>query len=76
MHDDLIPDQKLADTVSTLEAKEKERFLSLAKMMLSWLPEERNTACELIEHSHSCKLNDLHYLHRLDNSKVQTYSTK
>lgn len=33
MHDDLIPDQKLVDTVSTLEAKEMDRFLTLAKMM-------------------------------------------
>lgn len=50
MHSELIPDRKLADTVHSLKAKEKEGFLSFAKMMLAWLPEERKTACELIEH--------------------------
>ncbi|KAJ5796965.1 uncharacterized protein N7518_005505 [Penicillium psychrosexuale] len=50
LHEDLIPDRNLADTLPFLEEKERENFLSFAKMMLAWLPEERKTARELIEH--------------------------
>ncbi|KAK9235618.1 kinase-like domain-containing protein [Lipomyces kononenkoae] len=50
LHDDLIPDRKLADTLPSLEEKESENFLSFVKMMLAWQPEERKTARELMEH--------------------------
>ncbi|RHZ60663.1 hypothetical protein CDV55_105267 [Aspergillus turcosus] len=50
MYDDLIPDRKLIDTVPFLEEKEREGFLSFVKMMLAWLPDERKTAGELMEH--------------------------
>ncbi|KAK9320294.1 kinase-like domain-containing protein [Lipomyces orientalis] len=50
LHDDLIPDRTLADTLPSLDEKERENFLSFVKMMLAWLPEERRTARELMEH--------------------------
>ena len=50
LHEDLIPDRNLADTLLLLEEKQRESFLSFAKMMLAWLPEERKTARELAEH--------------------------
>ncbi|KAJ5212603.1 uncharacterized protein N7498_004249 [Penicillium cinerascens] len=50
LYEELIPDRKLTDILPLLEEKEKENFLSFAKMMLAWLPEERKTARELMEH--------------------------
>ncbi|KAK9367918.1 kinase-like domain-containing protein [Lipomyces kononenkoae] len=50
LYDDLIPDRKLEVTLPSLEEKERENFLSFVKMMLAWLPEERKTARELMEH--------------------------
>ncbi|KOC09566.1 hypothetical protein AFLA70_762g000320 [Aspergillus flavus AF70] len=50
LHNDLIPDRNLADTLPSLEEKEKENFLSFVKLMLAWHPEERRTARELAEH--------------------------
>lgn len=51
MHGDLIPVRKLEDTIpSSLEEKEREGFLSFVGQMLTWLPEERKTARELMEH--------------------------
>ncbi|KAK2855699.1 hypothetical protein FQN49_004934 [Arthroderma sp. PD_2] len=49
MHGHLIPDRKFEDTLPSLE-KERENFLSFVKMMLAWLPEERGSARELMEH--------------------------
>ena len=47
----MIPDRKLEDMLpSSLEEEEKEGFLSFAKEMLVWLPEERKTARELAKH--------------------------
>jgi hypothetical protein len=46
----LIPDRKLADTVSSLDEAERKKFLSFVMMMLAWLPEERKPTCNLIEH--------------------------
>ena len=51
LYEDLIPDRKLEDMLpSSLEEEEKEGFLSFAKEMLIWLPEERKTARELAKH--------------------------
>lgn len=46
----MIPDRKLGDTVSFLEGEEKEAFLDLAKQMLVWHPNIRETAGELAGH--------------------------
>ncbi|OJJ37486.1 hypothetical protein ASPWEDRAFT_39180 [Aspergillus wentii DTO 134E9] len=48
LHSDLIPDRKL-DTLP-LEEEERENFLSFIKMTLAWVPEDRKTARELMEH--------------------------
>ncbi|PYH66128.1 kinase-like protein [Aspergillus vadensis CBS 113365] len=50
LYNDLIPARKLEDAVPYLEASDKEAFLSFIKQMLTWLPEERKTARELMEH--------------------------
>ncbi|OGM45108.1 protein kinase domain protein [Aspergillus bombycis] len=50
LHKDLIPNRNLADTLPSLEEKEREHFLSFVKLMLAWVPEERKTARELVEH--------------------------
>ncbi|KAM5457359.1 hypothetical protein MaudCBS49596_000554 [Microsporum audouinii] len=49
LHEALIPDRKLADTLPSL-GRERENFFSFVKMMLIWLPEERATARELAKH--------------------------
>lgn len=49
-YNDLIPARKLEDAVPSLEASDKEAFLSFIKQMLTWLPEKRKTARELMEH--------------------------
>ena len=48
--EDFIPDRNLRDTLPSLEKEERENFLFFAMMMLTWLPEERKTARELMEH--------------------------
>lgn len=50
LREDLIPKRKLDDTVPSLDAGEREAFLSFIKQMLAWLPEERKTARELMDH--------------------------
>ncbi|KAF7118433.1 hypothetical protein CNMCM5793_007950 [Aspergillus hiratsukae] len=50
LHDELIPDRNLEDTVPFLKEKDRENFLVILRMMLAWLPEERKTAGELMEH--------------------------
>ncbi|KAJ5675466.1 hypothetical protein N7462_008363 [Penicillium macrosclerotiorum] len=50
LHNDLIPDRTLDDSITVLEQEEKEQFLSFARMMLTWRPDERKTARELMEH--------------------------
>ena len=50
LHEDLIPARKLEDSISSLEEKEKQVFLSFVRNMLTWLPEQRKTARELTEH--------------------------
>ncbi|KAL2753058.1 hypothetical protein ACRALDRAFT_1045064 [Sodiomyces alcalophilus JCM 7366] len=42
--------RKLSDTVTVLTCHEKEAFLDFASGMLQWLPENRKTAKELLEH--------------------------
>ncbi|KAJ5205702.1 hypothetical protein N7491_003671 [Penicillium cf. griseofulvum] len=50
LHEDLIPDRKLHDTVSFLEGDEREAFLDFAKGMLVWHPDERKAAGALAGH--------------------------
>ncbi|KAL1968381.1 hypothetical protein VTN77DRAFT_1910 [Rasamsonia byssochlamydoides] len=51
LHSDLIlKDLKLEDTVTVLEGDEKQLFLDFAKKMLRWLPEEHQSAAELLDH--------------------------
>ncbi|GKZ32815.1 hypothetical protein AbraIFM66950_002448, partial [Aspergillus brasiliensis] len=50
LHEDLIPDRQLSDSIPSLDESEKEKFLSFMSGMLVWMPEERKTAAELAEH--------------------------
>lgn len=50
LYDDLIPARNLEDIVPSAVEKERHSFLSFIRAMLTWLPEERKTARELIEH--------------------------
>ncbi|PYI25564.1 putative serine/threonine-protein kinase [Aspergillus indologenus CBS 114.80] len=47
---DLIPSRNLEDTAPFLEEQDREAFLSFVRQMLTWNPEERKTARELIDH--------------------------
>ncbi|KAM5463554.1 hypothetical protein MferCBS49748_005906 [Microsporum ferrugineum] len=47
---DLIPSRVLEGTTPFLEEKERDAFLSFVGEMLTWLPEERKTARELMNH--------------------------
>ncbi|RAK95101.1 putative serine/threonine-protein kinase [Aspergillus ibericus CBS 121593] len=49
-HDELIPPQSLEDTIPFLEEKDREAFLSFVRQMLTWHPEKRMTARELMDH--------------------------
>ncbi|KAK1147987.1 hypothetical protein N8T08_000503 [Aspergillus melleus] len=49
-HKELIPHRSLEDTVSFLEEKDREAFLSFARQMLTWHPGKRKTARELMDH--------------------------
>ncbi|RAL15179.1 putative serine/threonine-protein kinase [Aspergillus homomorphus CBS 101889] len=49
-HKELIPSRSLEDTAPFLEGKDREAFLSFARQMLTWIPEERKTARELADH--------------------------
>jgi serine/threonine protein kinase len=50
LYDDLIPARKLEDSIRLLEEEERPVFLSFVKKMLAWLPEDRQTAGELMGH--------------------------
>lgn len=50
LYNDLVPARKLEDAVPSPETSDREAFLSFIKQMLTWLPEERKTARELMEH--------------------------
>ncbi|KAJ6019805.1 protein kinase [Penicillium canescens] len=50
LHEHLIPDRKIEDTLPLLEEKDRTELLSFAKKMLTWDPEARATARELLEH--------------------------
>ncbi|KAK9571763.1 hypothetical protein V6Z88_000140 [Aspergillus fumigatus] len=50
LYDDLIPARKLEDSIQLLEEEERPVFLSFIRKMLTWLPEDRQTASELMEH--------------------------
>ncbi|KAI2706405.1 hypothetical protein DTO012A7_5177 [Penicillium roqueforti] len=50
LHEELIPSRKLEDTIPSLDDSEREIFLSFARDMLTWIPSERKTARELMEH--------------------------
>ncbi|GAQ10370.1 SRSF protein kinase 3 [Aspergillus lentulus] len=49
-HNELIPSRSLEDTIQFFEEKDREAFLSFARQMLTWLPEKRKTARELMDH--------------------------
>ncbi|KAL1978188.1 hypothetical protein VTN31DRAFT_1047 [Thermomyces dupontii] len=49
-HSALIASHNLSDTISFLEGKEREAFSSFVREMLTWRPEERKTARQLMEH--------------------------
>ncbi|PWY93951.1 CMGC protein kinase [Aspergillus sclerotioniger CBS 115572] len=50
MHNHLIPHTlKIEDTVKALDGEQKDQFLSFARKMLQWLPDDRKTAKGLIE---------------------------
>lgn len=50
LHQQLIPHGlKIEATVNCLEGEKKHQFLSFARKILQWLPEDRKTAKELIE---------------------------
>ncbi|KGO67759.1 hypothetical protein PITC_000970 [Penicillium italicum] len=50
LHEELIPNRKLEDTIPSLDDSDRELFLSFARDMLTWVPSERKTARELTEH--------------------------
>lgn len=50
LYSDLIPSRKLEDTLPSLDKDEKVQFLDFVKGMLAWIPTERKTAKELMEH--------------------------
>ncbi|KAL4907889.1 kinase-like domain-containing protein [Aspergillus multicolor] len=50
LYEDLIPDRRLEDTISSLEGDDKEAFLDLAKGMLDWHMGTRKPAAELATH--------------------------
>jgi serine/threonine protein kinase len=47
---ELIPSRSLDDTAPFLEENDLEAFLSFVRQMLTWLPEKRKTARELMDH--------------------------
>lgn len=49
-YDDLVPARNLEDIVPSAVEEERHSFLSFIRAMITWLPEERKTARELIEH--------------------------
>lgn len=49
-YNQLIQCRNLEDTVPFLEKSDREEFLSFIRDMLTWLPEKRKTARELINH--------------------------
>ncbi|RDL34772.1 CMGC protein kinase [Venustampulla echinocandica] len=51
LHKDLIPgDLNLEGTVTALEGDDKKAFFDFISKMLQWMPEDRKTAKELLEH--------------------------
>lgn len=47
---ELIPSRSLEDTAPFFEEQDREAFLSFVRQMLTWLPEKRKTARELMDH--------------------------
>ena len=51
LYPELIPKITLEDTISSIEGKGKKDFLNFVmESMLCWVPENRKTAKELLEH--------------------------
>ncbi|OJJ68878.1 hypothetical protein ASPBRDRAFT_57439 [Aspergillus brasiliensis CBS 101740] len=50
LFDELVPSRSFEDTIPFLEENDREAFLSFARQMLAWVPEERKTARELMDH--------------------------
>ncbi|KAK9437382.1 protein kinase domain protein [Metarhizium brunneum] len=57
---DLVERKRLADTVTELVGHEKDVFLDFASGVLQWLPENRKTARELLQHPIFDSLNERH----------------
>ncbi|KID83605.1 protein kinase domain protein [Metarhizium guizhouense ARSEF 977] len=55
---DLVQGKRLADTVTELVGDEKDVFLDFASGMLQWIPENRKTARELLQHPIFHSLNE------------------
>ena len=49
LHEEFLPARTTEDTVPSLEANERDAFLSFVRGMLTWLPEERKPARQLME---------------------------
>ena len=49
-YNEFIPSRSLEDTIPFLEENERDSFLSFVRDMLTWLPEKRKTARELMDH--------------------------
>ena len=47
---DLIPDTSLEESVPSLQGEQQTLFLDFIRKALHWVPEERATAKELLEH--------------------------
>lgn len=50
LHAALVPSRSLEGTIPSLEKEERESFLSFIRGMLTWLPEERKAARQLMGH--------------------------
>ncbi|KAE8354503.1 kinase-like domain-containing protein [Aspergillus coremiiformis] len=50
LHQNLIPTRSLDQALPSLPSNDKDSFISFISSMLTWIPEERKTAHELMEH--------------------------
>ncbi|BCS28512.1 putative serine/threonine-protein kinase [Aspergillus puulaauensis] len=50
LHEDLMPTRALQDTIPFVDEKDRASFLDFAQGMLTWLPEDRKSAGELMKH--------------------------
>lgn len=51
LHEQMIPTElSLSNTVQSLDGEDKAQFVDFVKQILKWVPEQRRTAKELLEH--------------------------